>query len=425
MTSSNVNDTTMTLNYQNHKRQQFEIFNNFFKTVLVAALFVSCFAATFSSDHTTLGIPSFYLAWTTIVMLRAMLGLSYTKTEAYTQFFLLVAFLPMTATAFTGWHDYYHGYIFSVLYVNALFCLRYLVHKRAAFRIAFLMLLAFAFFSFINTYEGGLRSTVVFGPNVLYRIAPFLALFCLGSLVFTTPPDKKAPRMAALLFMLFSAAVLIALSTGSRGAAVVLASLISLVLLFQWHSFSNIRGAHIFRIFTILTGSIALGFFLDAMRDIFWRTFYFNDLDSGFRFGALKTALDFLSQEKGLELIFGYGPINPYFSFYPHNLFVESLVYGGLLQGLFSVLLFISLTSCIIKSHNKDFLFLFPLLGISIGALFSGGIQYNFPVFSGGMYVLSYLLSTKIAIHPRNHSFTQYPDAPTRITRTTPKNGLA
>lgn len=85
------------------------------------------------------------------------------------------------------------------------------------------------------------------------------------------------------------------------------------------------------------------------------------------------------------EILFGATSNNKVYSFYPHNILLETIVEFG----LFRTGMLILLNVILIRKIDLYFKFIYPLLGIYIGSIFSGSYFENFIVFTLPLYLLT------------------------------------
>lgn len=346
------------------------------------------FSATFSSDFSLYGFPAFYLAWLAVVILRLMTGIKFKAFELITQFLLLFVFYFSLYPAVEDLGFYYNSYIFAVLYINVLFFIPFLFKRKITIYLCFYSLVFFSAMAIGSILSGAIRSYIIFGPNVLYRIYAFLFFMMLITHAFHS---KKKIYKSVMVLIAFLALMIATAATGSRGAMVVF-FLISIIIIFNFSFFFKKSSLDFFFLGILCTAIVSIIIvYIDYFSLLFWRLFYFDPANNSEfqRLNFFKNSLEFLMNEKGLDLMYGVGHENNYFYYYPHNIFIESMVYGGL------NLLFVSLiTSFAIfwtTTFSKDRMLRgisFLLIGIFFGSLVSGSLLYNFPVFSVGWLVI-------------------------------------
>lgn len=246
----------------------------------------------------------------------------------------------------------------------------------------------------------GTRTTVIFGPNVLYRvIATFIALT-----LFV--PCKRGKILILLSFLATFVGAYGILLTGSKGAILEL-----LFILFLFLAQSKIRiGIAISTAFAVIMSVdlIALPFLdIRLLR-------FSSDLSSiSVRLDAYASVSDFLNLSIS-EILFGYGNFRSLTYIMPHNIYLEGLLAHGLIFTIFLVVgtasYFVFLAANIRKPEK--WWFDIPLLTVFIGALVSGTYGHNYPAvcisFIGVVMLLRWLkriLKTKPIVHTNRSHF--------------------
>lgn len=242
-------------------------------------------------------------------------------------------------------------------------------------------ILLFLFFSISIILSFEYRPYVFFGPNILYRVLTFLFLYIV---LFNNFSNSKI-----ILFLLIGLFIFSMILTRSRGAGVVLAT----VLIFCFYYLFLDNKYNVFNQLKIIIPTFFIVFIIfDIYGDTLAinRLFLFNDFFLEYRINNIYIFIDYLNYEGLKNIILGSGIINNYFNYYPHNLFIESLVYYGIL--LFMLPIFF-LLSCI--NSKDDFLInIIFLISIFIGSLFSGDLMESFIIFSAGArYLVGFIIN--------------------------------
>ncbi|MCK2182999.1 O-antigen ligase family protein [Halomonas getboli] len=351
---------------------------------ICTVLFFSVLAATFVSDFVVLeSIPAFYLCWFFIIALRFIFKIQYKKSEFYSQASLVCLLSPLFFNeAFSG-AFYANAFAFTVLYVNVIYVLPCFFKRPGFFYFLclFVLFLLSIFSLYSILFENG-RAHILFGPNVLYRIYVFI--FALSTLsIFLNKGDSGVALSGQfwLLFVLFSLCIT---ATGSRGA--LLSAFLSLLyLVINKKEFFGKRFAFLKSFVFYMLVSSLLAYVFYSYYDVIWRLIYFN-LDNNSeaaRVSFYKTSIDYFFSGQGLSLFLGRGSLEyiANFGYYPHSFFVEALAYGGLLFSFLALFSYLSYGLFCLKSIMRCWV-VFPYLGIFFGALVSGDLLYNYPVFS-------------------------------------------
>ena len=174
-------------------------------------------------------------------------------------------------------------------------------------------------------------------------------------------------------------------ATGSRGGVI---CLIFLCILYCRYLFC---GAVIFRprnfikyiFIIILLFIIYYLLFNDLFTKYFWRLLYFSSEGSSIsvRNDMYYKFFEYIPYLNIDSIFFGVGVNSKVWNFYPHNIFIELIIYYGFIYGMLPILsyyLFLMLYSRSINlAGYTDRLLLF-FLPIYIGSLFSGSLYESF-----------------------------------------------
>jgi hypothetical protein len=342
---------------------------------------------TFVGDYTVFGVPAFYLCWLGVILFRVVARIRLTRSELIAQFVSYALFFPMLMPLMLQhgekWDVYYHSFFFITLYINALPLLFWLFDRRKQlFWSALPLLCLFGVLSVLSLAHGYTRSRIVFGPNVLYRIYALLFAMLFVALAYGRRSLLRGTGIFFILGLLFVAMA----GTGSRGAILVTAAIAVYLILFGGRFPISKTG------FRLSVAAAAAGGILLA-RKVFTtytaRLFLFalSSNSTAARLSFYGGAADFLAAERGLKLLFGVGVHNAYFTFYPHNLLVEALVYGGLYRAVATVVLLVAMVVYVLRNGKSSWVVL-VYSGIIIGSMVSGSTMDNYPVLSLAVFVL-------------------------------------
>lgn len=133
---------------------------------------------------------------------------------------------------------------------------------------------------------------------------------------------------------------------------------------------------------TILISSLVF-VFLVVQNDIFVRAIYIslNNASEMARLGFMESTFLLMSNSSSFSFLFGLGSVND-LGTYPHNIFLELFLYGGLFQILWfaPVAIFSFFIFCFLwlrgEGVSKSFLFRFWVVSF-IPSLLSGDLFYN------------------------------------------------
>lgn len=345
--------------------------------------YASIFSIIFVGDFTVLNIPAYYFCYIFLIVVRISLGLRLKAPELFAQFFLSAILLPVTLyNSDDIMSMYYHSYIFCVLSVNAIplvIRLISLAPRHSIFLTTQLVLLSCL--SLYALFVAGNRGTFVFGPNVYYRIMGVSFALFIASQWSQLKIGKIIP--AFLIYFLGVAATL------SRGGLITFICVAFFVLVRS--SFSVSAKKIISGIIVVLSLLYITSTLLSTQ--VFSRLIFINvdditnaDSSAGYRFSSLLKLMDFFSNERGWDILFGLGEMNGYFSFHPHNVFVESYLYGGLLTGVTATIFSLTIIICLFSRDTKIFLSSLFALPILVGSQFSGSFLESYFLFSFAAY---------------------------------------
>jgi hypothetical protein len=348
------------------------------------------FSATFIGDFTIAGIPVFFGVVPLIVFLRYALRIKLSWAEVIAAvssgiFLSLLALLHHNDLEF-----YYFSFIFILVYLFFLKLTWRPLSSRAVTIFLGLAIIAVGAVAIMNVVNGTLRASHVFGPNVYYRVIGFLAASFLLSNYLTRSFGFP------VLFILFGAVIGLA-ATGSRGAVLVI---IFLVALFYRDLFDKSADKSLRLPAALFTASIIIFFyvFIDTFQKYFWRLTYLS-LENGsekVRLSYVNALKDYLENAGFIQLVFGDGYSQRVFSFYPHNIFLEAVVYHGLFFSIPSLIFFGILVTAFRKSPSErtSFDMLVIIQGpIFIGTLISGSLMEAYSIYAISIIYIAGIVS--------------------------------
>jgi hypothetical protein len=346
------------------------------------------FTLTFVGDFDILGLNLFYILWLLLIIYRIIFNVKIQKNEIKTQLILTLIFSISIIREIFTFNYYANSYIQLILYVNIIPLYFLIINKKSNFLKYFSLIIQFIFIfiglkNFRLMLSDGLneyRAYILFGPNVLYRI--YIFLFAITYINYKNN-ESNIVKASNLIFLVINL-----LLTGSRGALICLV-LLFLFMLYNYKDFRITKKQFNIIIFSIIFIMI-INF--DFLQQYFWRLLYFNfdNSSNDGRVDFYSNTYQFLQKSSFLELLFGVGPNNNYFDFYPHNIMLETIVYNGLLLSIICLFCIIRLFKMIL--HLKIHYLLF--FGIFIGSFLSGSLFENFPIFIYPVYNL--ISKTKI-----------------------------
>lgn len=334
------------------------------------------FSIFFVGDHLLIAsTPSFVIVWLSILIWRFLNGPSLSVGELLAQAGVFVLCLPLYIRGLVS-HELYYLFLFqAVLFINAMPLMIRVLQSGA---LGVVVLASCVIFLLEGFYTWNQRQGIFFGPNVLYRVyalpLSMLAASCLisrSSNVHVRTPGWVAGLAAVLLMVPI-------ISTGSRGGLMTYALVV--FVLAAIYVRSEQRSHYVILVVASLSIAALLFYNWSTLQISLGRTVDYRSIIEGdaIRFSLLSRAYDFISSENGFDLILGLGSVNAYYAdgvLYPHNFFLELLVYHGVFF-LIIVLLQYSLVSMYIKTSGVFFVAgLVLILPIFIGAMVSGNMQ--------------------------------------------------
>lgn len=364
----------------------------FMHFVLVPSAVILLLACTFAGDYLLKGAPAYYLCWSGVVLFRVVCRIPYSVSEAISQLALLTASLPFLLIHAWEISHYYHAFLFAILYINVLPLLPWLEKRsRSTVQVALLMLLVFIVFSVWSLMQGVVRANIVFGPNVLYRVYGFLfgLIVIMG---FSRADFRGIGRPLSSLTVSLSLFILVGLlsvamiATGSRGALIAFFSLL-LVLAWLAQTFSDCARTLRRGIFVLITCVGILAFVIVGPLLGRMLSFDLANASEDVRLGYFSRTLDFLVSEKLFGLFLGAGESNSYYDFYPHNIFLEALVYGGFYMLMIVAVAYVSIVVVVLlrTQRSRDVI---PYVGVFVGTLLSGSMLDNYSILGLGFFLL-------------------------------------
>lgn len=346
------------------------------KLHLAAIDYFLIFAAFFVGDHLLLGyIPSFIIVWISILIWRFLNGPYYSVGELLAQLGVFALCLPLYIRGLVSYEFYYFFLFQAVLFVNALPLIIRVLQSRLLGAVA---LFSCVIFLLEGVYTWNQRQGILFGPNVLYRVyalpLSMLAASCLisrsSNINFKTP-GWLAGLAAALLLVPI-------ISTGSRGGLMTYALVVFVLGAIYMRKEKKSHYA------SLLIASLSIAALLfynwSTLQISLGRTVDYRSVIEGdaIRFSLFSRGYDFMSYENGVDLVFGLGSVNSYYAdgvLYPHNFFLELLVYHG---AFFLVIVLLQYVLVFMYTHKAGAFCISGLvlmLPIFVGAMVSGNLQ--------------------------------------------------
>lgn len=360
--------------------------NNVFVSAMTLSLL---FSAVFVGDFVVIEIYLFIPIFLIVVALRCLIGIQIQMAELLSFFIISFLYLIIMLANTPSISSYYFSLLFSLFFIFCIPVLEWLFKRSEIIYFCVGLLLVLLPFAVISIIQQDIRSSIIFGPNVYYRVIGFLyILFLLVSL--------WTGKLRNFRFLVLSAAIIMLLSTGSRGAAMIIALLF---ILYAKASITHSRSG-VFQ-FTFLLIFLCGGFvyYSEKFFERFWRLFYFS-----FENASLQTRWSFLVEfNKYFETIsakdvfFGNGESQRIFVYYPHNIFIESFVYHGIFIFLIFVMYFMMLLYALFQpfdagNRNLNLILLFS--PIFLGSMVSGSFFEAYTVAAVAIFTLVRVVSS-------------------------------
>jgi O-antigen ligase len=287
--------------------------------------------------------------------------------------------------------EYYFGTLCVILYVNVIVfganVIERLLSDSSGSKLArWLPAISLLFLGVLTQLlsANSTRQSLVFGPNVYYRIIGTIFLLHLVLFRENYTGEKGKISLTSILVTIISLlmALSIMIKTGSRGAIIVgIMMLISflysvLSIKIKWLKISIIVVISSFASFIFQSGFSAS--VLDS------RAFWFYD--RGASSSSLATRGEFLNNFLSFFAKDNYllGEGSDYIYSYPHNLYLDLLYNGGIFPFLALVVSTVIYGIILLKGEvNRRWKILSLLfLPIYIGSMFSGTIYNNYPIIT-------------------------------------------
>ena len=350
------------------------------------------FCITFTGDYTIHGIPLFFVFWIIIFVFRRNFRLE--KAEILGQIFIVLTFLPILFQFDKYSFAYYCGAYYAILYVNAIVFATHIIDRLLSETLgsklvrwlpAISLLVLVGLTQILN--GGGSRQSLVFGPNIFYRIIgiTFLLHLVIFQKDYTSNKSGIWISIASLFITIIflNIALYVLIKTGSRGATIV-----GGILLFSFgYSLLFVKKkklliiAGIFLLLfinTLMMTSNFSSYFLDS------RAFWFYD--RGASSGSFQAREGFWGNLPSffLEDNFLLGEGSNYLYYYPHNLYLDLLYNAGIFPCLilliFTALYIILFLQGKVYGHWK--ILTIVMLPIYMGSLVSGTLYDNYSIIS-------------------------------------------
>lgn len=247
-----------------------------------------------------------------------------------------------------------------------------------------LMLLAFTIFGIFDD-SGRSRSTVVFGPTILYRV---ILLFYAVCIIYLLPAGRKW-----LLVILSGVAFYCIIKIGSRGG------LVSIIVMWLLILRRDIKLSP-FAWAAVIAAGVLISFKADYILSS--RAFYFSQdsVSSNVRLHKLEMIGEFL---RGDELWFGMKNPHALVGNYPHNIFAEFLVFHGIFAFTLLACLCLPFFFSLIDAGRRrpdQFQLLLLATPILVGAQFSGSLLDNYSFVAIACYASALSLRGRRASVP-------------------------
>ena len=324
-------------------------------------------AITFVGDYSVFNFPAFYIVWSSLIIYRLTTNSSISRQEFSVQILCTFLFIIYLLLIFRSLSFYDNHIPFMILYINAIPLLeRIIASKRNNY--PWLLLSITGLFGLYLIYQGNLRQSLIFGPNILYRI--YGVIFFIGYFINMAQQKKiNISLYLAISFLIFSL-----MGTGSRGGTIVL--ILTLLIIIK-----DLKGMIAYTVYLTIFSMFAylLSIYWSVIYPLLWRLVYF-DINNASEAGRLFYYINFkkfLDEKSIFNLIFGLGSQNRIYSFYPHSVILENIVSNGLYFSLIITMSALrSMYIFIVNQKSKKILICYS--PIIIGSLLSGNALDNY-----------------------------------------------
>lgn len=385
--------------------------------IAFSATFFVTFSTVFSGDFSAFGFFAFFPAFLSAVFLRVIFKIRLTTSEGFSFLAMSFLFLVVMAANLSSISAYYFSFLFAILFIFVISVIERQLGRIETAYFCFAILMITLFFAILALFQGSLRVSLVFGPNVFYRVIGYLyVLFLLTSIL------TGALRRYRLLLLVVAGLPL--LTTGSRGAVPVL---IFLVTLYIKSEFSHSRNGVIKASLVVLMASGLMLYYYETIKRVFWRLFYFDSENASLntRWEFLNAAVHYWDSISLQDLLFGNGESQRVFSYYPHNIFLESFVYHGIfVAAIFLVFALVLIYALYLpldgRCRNLNLALLFA--PIFLGSLVSGSLFEAYSVAAVSVLLLVRTMSgnfrwNRLKTHKSFQYSRQIKEAPSAASR--------
>ena len=347
-------------------------------------IFLLTLAIIFVGDFVKLHIFLFFPIYLFIISFRYVGDFKLQSAETISALVMAITFVTIMLANASSVSWYYFSLMFSVLFIFVIPMIEWLLKRSEITYFCAAILLMMLPPAVLSITEGDIRSSIIFGPNVYYRIIGYLnIMFVLISF--------RTGKLRNYRFLVLLISVVILLSTGSRGAGFVVLLLLVLHVKVTYIDFRT----GVFRV-VLLFVSLGGGFlyFQEKLFERFWRFFYFSLENSSLQVRAsfFSDFLDYLKILDIGDLLFGDGESERVFSFYPHNIFLESFVYHGIFVSfIFVAYLFIFLYALYkpLNAGNRNLNLVLLFSPIFLGSISSGNFFEAYTVAAVSIFVMA------------------------------------
>jgi hypothetical protein len=331
------------------------------------------------------GVSLFWLLFTQIIILtifiKATLRLKLLNlwknigAVGYAHIIIVVGIMIFNML-FSG-DEYYFGgqYVIGIIILILFFAPDFSNSNRFNDIVTIICLTIFAIiFAKIIYSSDSSRVSVLFGPNIFYR------LMCILALAAALPYMKAAGSIILRVssFSLLFTYASFAIATGSRGALLSVIFLYFTVFVFRF-------GVKAFYFFIVILMIFAFVYYA-VIDETYIRVLSFDPEGDAIanRIDAW-TGVGVWAREAGVELLYGTANVREFTHIMPHNFFLEMVIYFGMLFGIYNFVIIIASFYQVARIWSKtkaipSSLLLYSVI-VFIGAQVSGVLYDNYPLF--------------------------------------------
>ena len=332
--------------------------------------YILLFSLLFVGDYSIIGIPIYFILYFINLIFRVECNIQYSYREFLLQFILFSIFYINLFFEIFSLNFYSFSIVILILSINILPTFHFFITNQYSFNSKIsIILLIFIFvinlYSFTRSSNYFLRNSYIFGPNIFYRVLSYLFSLSILPYYFKLKEINKK-----FIFALFTIFIINLFFTGSRAVIFIV-----IAYIFFFINFIKIYNLFSFKFIFYVTISSYLFFIL--INTYFGRLFYYANNN-----GSIISRFDFFYRFKfflnkySFSNLFGLSSKNIYLDFYPHNIFIENIIYNGLFPFILTIISYFLFFSF---QFSKKYKFIYIIfISFFLGSLLSGSMFDNY-----------------------------------------------